>query len=128
MTKLSLHIGHPHAETWDRPLASVRALVVLWVSLSPWILVMALPALFSAALLLNHFVVGMILILVSVIPANPTKPEILAGWFAGAWLCISPWILGYNDTWVLAVNSAVAGIALALLTGLAAVANANADC
>jgi hypothetical protein len=98
---------------------ALRALITLWILISPWILVHAsMPVVIYPAALINLFVVGVVLLVVSVAPPTAGKPaDAYVSMVGGSWLIVSPWVLGYADSAVLTCNSAVVGILVLLLSG-----------
>jgi hypothetical protein len=98
-----------------------RAIIILWILVSPWVLMHVsvhpvLPLQITGVALLNFFAVGVALIIISVAPSEiPTAWRGRAGAAVGAWLIVSPFVLGFEDS-VLIWNAVIPGIIVVLMS------------
>ncbi|RUV66630.1 MAG: hypothetical protein EOR30_29650 [Mesorhizobium sp.] len=100
-------------KSWRGPF--LRAMIALWVLISPWVLVhleMGPPSQsqINGGTLLNFLVVGVVMMVISIAPFT-----VSAAWEGrvnaaiGIWLVASPWILGFQSL-ILTLNAVVVGI------------------
>lgn len=100
----------------------LRAMIALWILISPWVLVhlsMAPPSQvqISAGVLWNFLVVGTIMMVGSILQTGST---VWAGRFnaaLGVWLIASPWILVFSSDLVLTWNAVLFGIFAVVTSG-----------
>jgi hypothetical protein len=96
---------------WSDPL---RAIVVVWILISPWVLLHAAdPMRIEAAASWNALAIGISLILLSVSAITTSRI-----WEAviGLWLIASPWLLQFSLNRVLTWNAVIAGLLLVALS------------
>lgn len=97
----------------------------LWVIVSPWIIehVMASPTGPSGvteAAMWNHYVVGVPLVIIAGAAASAWLAwEEWTNAVLGAWLLISPWVLGYSASPGLMWNAVITGVLIILFAGWA---------
>lgn len=84
----------------------------IWVAVSPWVYGFNMAAVATA----NAVIIGAVIALYSLIELS--APRIWEEWLmvlAGIWLLISPWVLGFEARTQAVWNTALSGIAIALL-------------
>lgn len=102
----------------------LRAMIALWILISPWVLVHlsmapAVPLQISGAALSNFLIVGVAMMVISIAP--PTASTVWEGRAyaaMGVWLIASPWVLGFRSDSVLTWNAVVVGILAVVVSGL----------
>lgn len=101
----------------------LRAMIALWVLISPWVLLhlsMAAPSQLqiSDAALWNFLIVGVAMMVISIAPVMAsTIWEGRVNAAVGIWLVASPWILGFRSDLVLTWNAVVVGILAVAVSG-----------
>lgn len=96
----------------------VTTLVGIFVFLTPWFI----PYLFSAsiaegAVAWSHHVVGAAITVIGIAALSRNRRwEEWVEIALGAWLIVSPWLLGFTDMTELAWNSVIAGAAVVVLS------------
>ena len=83
-----------------------------WLLVSPWVLGYSV----ESAATMNALILGTILVLEEMLEIG--VHETIEEWFdvvAGAWLCISPLVLGYTSNAVASVNTFAVGVLTVLL-------------
>lgn len=102
----------------------LRAMIALWILISPWVLVhlsMAPPSQLdiSGAALWNFLIVGVVMMVISMTPLTASKVwEGRVNAAMGVWLIASPWVLGFRSDLVLTWNAVVVGILVVVVSGL----------
>ena len=100
----------------------LRAMIILWILVSPWILMHVsahpvLPLEHTGVALLDFFVVGVALMVISVASSEvSTAFRVRTSAAVGLWLIVSPFLLGFHDT-VLIWNAVIAGILVTATSG-----------
>ena len=93
----------------------------LWLFGSPWFLehsmLIGVPGAGTRAML-NLWVVGLAVVLLTTIAINGWRAWTVGTTSAfGAWLLVSPWILGFTSSLILTWNSVIFGALIFLLAG-----------
>jgi hypothetical protein len=102
----------------------LRAMIALWILVSPWVLVhlsMAPPSQpqISAGALWNFLIVGVVMMVISIAQLMAsTVWEGRVNAAMGIWLIVSPWVLGFGSDLVLTWNAVVVGILAVFVSGL----------
>ncbi len=95
----------------------------LWVIISPWTIehVMAGPGTsgtVTEAAMWNHYVVGLAVVIIAGAAASAWLAwEEWTNAVLGAWLVISPWMLGYSTSPGLMWNAVISGALIVLFAG-----------
>lgn len=95
----------------------------LWVIVSPWTIehVMASPSTpggVTEAAIWNHYVIGLAVVTLAVVAAYAWNAwEEWTNVVLGAWLLISPWVLGYSASTGLMWNAVITGALIVLFAG-----------
>lgn len=98
----------------------VNFFVGIWVFFIPWQVGSHFISEETVVIRLNFWVVGALVTCISALALYNIK--IWEEWinlFAGVWLFLSPWVLGYSQENVFVWNAIIAGIVIALLSGMA---------
>ncbi len=86
----------------------VNLLLGLWLVSSPWVLTLETSA---AAATLNMWIVGSAIASLAAFSLyKPTRLVNMAGIALGAWLVVSPWVLGFAREFGAATNVVLVGI------------------
>jgi hypothetical protein len=96
---------------------ALPAILVVWILISPWVLLHAMdPMRIEAAASWNALAIGISLILLSVSATTTSRI-----WEAviGLWQIASPWLLQFSLNRVLTWNAAIAGLLLVVLSLIA---------
>ena len=102
----------------------LRAMIALWILISPWVLVhlsMAPPSQpqISASALWNFLIVGVVMMVISIAQLMAsTVWEGRVNAAIGIWLIVSPWVLGFRSDLALTWNAVVVGILAVVLSTL----------
>jgi len=96
----------------------VVALIGVWVFLTPWVLPYFFPAAVATGIVgWNHYVVGLALAASGL--AAVFAYQIWEEWtdvVLGAWLALSPWVLGFASLTALTWNAVIMGIVAVILS------------
>lgn len=99
----------------------VTTLVGVYVFLSPWIIPYVFPASIAAGLTgWSHYIAGAAIVVVGV--AALADYKLWEEWVdlaLGAWLIISPWVIGFSGMTALAWNAVIAGAIVVILSAWA---------
>ena len=92
----------------------------LWVFITPWAFLSFMGTETSTSASWNFWLVGAFIVLSAAMALGDLKPwEEWVSLAFGLWLVISPWVFGYSSDVALMWNSAISGVAVAVLSGLA---------
>jgi hypothetical protein len=115
-----IHANHRDGLNQINLLEPVRALATLWTLISPWVLFVTALAPTDVRAAISHFLAGMVMMVFPM--AARGSPRVSEAWVSltgGAWLVMSPWLLGYgNNSSSLALNSIISGVVVVGLAGL----------
>lgn len=105
-------------------LSALTLMALTWLFLSPWVVK---P--FDATYAIDAWMVGTVTFVIIMTAMRPPRPALanFIGAALGAWMFLSPWVLGYQGKYGPALNSWIMGGIVAVLSFIAAVAALTAD-
>ncbi|MDX8477921.1 SPW repeat protein [Mesorhizobium sp. VK24D] len=106
-------------KSWRR--AFLRAMIALWILISPWVLVhLAMgpsPLKIGSSALWNFLLVGLAMMVTSMAPQTVSAASAdRVNAVLAVWLVISPWVFGFSSDLILTLNAILVGV-LTLVIG-----------
>jgi hypothetical protein len=111
----------PSASDQTRWAGGINILVGIWLLISPWVLGFTA----TNAALWDDVVLGIAIIVVAAIRLGWAQDQTWLSWLnliLGAWVVISPWVLGFSSDTTAMWDNVITGIVAFIVAGWAALA------